>query len=98
MRLVWPTARFPEVGVVYTIREVRTVTIGPNAGQPCLFLEGIFNPVIETLGNKEPGMPISAFRPLISKTQEQDVELFRHLLSPSPIDAGLIPAGVELDA
>jgi hypothetical protein len=38
----------------------------------------------------------SCFRPLI--TQEQDVAKFRHLLTPSPVDAGLVPSGVELDA
>lgn len=44
------------------------------------------------------GFKVSRFRPLVTKTQEQDVAKFRHLLTPSPIDAGLVPAGVELDA
>lgn len=44
------------------------------------------------------GYWLARFRPLVTKTQEQDVAKFRHLLTPSPIDAGLVPAGVELDA
>jgi hypothetical protein len=43
----------------------------------------------------EHGYAIARFRPLITRTQEQDLELFRPLLTPSPIDAGLVPAGVE---
>jgi hypothetical protein len=37
------------------------------------------------------------FRPLTPISQEQDVAKFRHLLVPSPTDAGLVPAGVEMD-
>lgn len=39
---------------------------------------------------------VHRFRPLIGISQAQDVAKFRHLLTPSPIDAGLVPAGVEL--
>jgi hypothetical protein len=35
------------------------------------------------------------FRPLITRTQEEDVALFKSLLIS---DAGLVPAGVEMDA
>jgi hypothetical protein len=85
LRVAFPTVRFPVVGQVYTIRDVRTVTHGANAGRPSLFLVGLENPVVEGFGDMEPGMPISAFRPLITKTQEEDVAQFRHLLSGLPV-------------
>lgn len=85
-------AALPSEGVIYTVQSVRpyrwscgTVGIGIDLAEVRREVDG--QPV---------PFGISRFRPLI--TQEQDVELFRHLLSPSPIDVGLIPAGVELDA
>jgi len=48
--------------------------------------------------SKALGFHLWRFRPLVTKTQEQDVAQFRHLLTPSPIDVGIVPAGVELDA
>ena len=51
-----------------------------------------------TWENTVGGFRLSRFRPLVTKTQEQDVAKFRHLLTPSPVDAGLVPAGVEIDA
>jgi hypothetical protein len=42
------------------------------------------------------GYWLARFRPLVTISQAQDVAKFRHLLTPSPVDAGLVPAGVEL--
>ena len=82
------SARFDSdvaVNRVYTIVEVIT----DSRGQVGISLWG--QPLGEFYNVKE-------FRPLITQSQEQDVAKFRHLLSPSPVDVGLIPAGVELDA
>jgi hypothetical protein len=57
-----------------------------------VILQGIANPFDPDDG----AFALARFRPLVTKTQEQDVAKFRHLLTPSPIDAGLVPAGVEL--
>jgi hypothetical protein len=96
-------ANYPEVGVVYTVRKVVITSFGPHKGEPSLLLEEVVNtPAInprlfpDVHSPLEASMPVDAFRPLITRTQEQDIALFHHLLSPSPADVGLIPAGVEL--
>lgn len=85
----------PEAGAVLTVRDVRQ-----NAqGETCLRFVEIINPTVATqCGTAERGYEAFCFRPLITRTQEQDLELFRPLLVPNPVDAGLVPAGVELDA
>ena len=84
---------FPVKGLEYTVRGVSSFgTYGLG-----LLLVEVANPIARWQnGVHEAAWNIDCFRPLI--TQEQDLALFRHLLSPSPADVGLIPAGVELDA
>ena len=83
----------PVEGGIYTIRDVV-----PEPDGICgLRFEEISNsPRGYADGRDECTFNVTRFRPLI--TQEQDLALFRHLLNPSPVDVGLVPAGVELDA
>lgn len=85
---------FPTYRQVLTVREVHN-----SYGGVGLRFEEIRNePLwIDEQGNSSEAMfDAELFRPIIEKTEEQDVAKFRHLLSPSPVDVGLIPAGVEL--
>jgi len=77
----------PIEGQVYVFVEHRGVTTFPN---------GAFQTLNGLPLNGGGRLWIKRFQPLITRTQEQDLELFRPLLVPSPIDAGLVPAGVEL--
>lgn len=84
----------PVVGDVYTIREV-VGGHGVDKGRAGILLEEIRNPRSPVFG-VEYAFYIERFRPLI--TQEDDVRLIKSLLISNPVDAGLVPAGVELDA
>jgi hypothetical protein len=73
----------PKTDGVYTISEVRDV-------------KGIHVLVLKEFPDVPgTGWETSHFRPLITRTQEDDVRLIKSLLLE---DAGLVPAGVELDA
>lgn len=76
--------------VVYTIREV--VPANPNwthnGDGPGIHL-------VEVSSCRPEGFRAARFRPLTARTQEDDVRLIKSLLLE---DAGLVPAGVELDA
>jgi hypothetical protein len=85
-------AELPVEGEVYEIREVVNWL-----GDTGLRLVGVNNPLIPCLYG-EIAFNVTRFRPLITRTEEEDVAKFRHLLTPSPIGARLVPAGVELDA
>lgn len=64
------------LGRTYTIRDTVLWDL------LCIRLEEVVNPVIKTrVGFTERAYPLICFRPLVTKTQEQDVELFRHLLT-----------------
>lgn len=78
-------------GDVYTIRKTLGADLDGFDGVTLVEIEAPF----EWNGL---GFTSNRFRPLTPISQEQDVAKFRHLLVPSPIDAGLVPAGVELDA
>lgn len=68
---------------IYTIREV---VVHPFTGELGLYLAEVTNAVHPIYG-LEKGYLIKAFRPLITKTQEQDVAIFAHLLNTSRVDA-----------
>lgn len=63
-------------GRVYTIREVIT---HPETGEVGMYLHGVVNE-IHPKYLLENGYVISAFRPLVTRTQEQDMELLTPLL------------------
>ena len=76
---------YPIVGEVYTIRQVEPHPLG---GVGILF-EEVSNHVM-TFDSGRRGEPLfmaSRFRPLVTKTQNQDVALFRHLLTKQGVDA-----------
>jgi hypothetical protein len=86
----------PTLNAVYTIR---SIFVGPYGGLSASFVE------LERSDSSKANYPgqlvgyyIERFSPLVTKTLAQDIAKFRHLLTPSPVDAGLVPAGVELDA
>lgn len=72
-------AVYPELNQIYTIRKVVLCTIGKNAGRPSLLLEEVVNVTsINPLAfgvdsDREASMPIDAFRPLITRSLEQDI-------------------------
>lgn len=74
-------AELPVEGELYVIREV--VNFGGLAG---LRLVGINNPLIPCVYG-EIAFNVSRFRPLITRSQEDDVALFRKLLVPEGADA-----------
>lgn len=77
-----PWGNFPSSGGIYTIRGS---VFGSN-GQHFILLEEVQNPPrLSTVGVVEWGFPVSGFRPLITRTQQQDVELFRSLLTDLPV-------------
>lgn len=76
----WPEAKWPVLNSIYTIRSAPLITHGPRKGGLCILVEEIINPVIPELGTAEPGFPAFAFSPLVSPTQEQDLEHFLPLL------------------
>ena len=84
-RAAYPQATWPVMNGIYTIRDTPIITHGRRKGEITLLLHEIVNPIIHQLGTVEPGMPLFAFRPLVAPTQEQDLELFRHLLEGQPV-------------
>jgi hypothetical protein len=77
----WRGIAAPSLHHVYTIRDVVLYE-----GSVLVRLAEIVNPVIDLdNGRAERCYPLICFRPLISKTQEQDVELFRHHLTGAPV-------------
>lgn len=93
-------SRLPMINEVLTIKEVMVAGDLNSLSSRFQFVGEAARTVIisfHELGH-DWFFAVRNFRPLITKTQEQDLALFRHLLSPSPADVGLIPAGVELDA
>lgn len=75
--------KLPVVGEVYTIRDI----VFPDGGTPCIRLDEISNAVSEYFyGPAECSFKIARFRPLISKTQEQDVALFEPLLNSKSVE------------
>lgn len=64
-------------GAVYTIRAIEDC--GPH-GFGLLLVEVVNSPVRYVSGFSEPVYRIDRFRPLVTKTQEQDLALFSHLL------------------
>lgn len=75
------------VGRVYEVTKVVSITgntVGPYRHErKGLVLAGVLNPY----DVKDGAFALSRFRPLVTKTQEQDVAIFRHHLSDEPIDA-----------
>lgn len=69
-------------GRIYTIREIY---IDPYSDEVQVCLNEIWRPTHpdENFG-RESGYSIDRFRPLITRTQEQDVALFRHNLNSAP--------------
>lgn len=65
---------------VYTIR---TVVSHPYLNEIGIYLEGVVNE-IHPLYGMEKGYSLSAFRPLVTRTQEQDVEMFLRLVDRVP--------------
>lgn len=66
--------QMPEVGSVYTIREIYR--------EKAIRLKEINNDVCKYLdGNIECSFLIECFRPLVTKTLEQDMEIFAPLLN-----------------
>ena len=72
-----PTSPLVE-GAKYTIRSVAMY----DGDLVADFLEAQ-NPEDAKFPESPPGFRIDRFRPLVTKTQEQDVAMFRHLLTPS---------------
>lgn len=76
-------AGFPlNLGEVYTIESVRAHAI---LDVVCIRLVEIASRGPDMTGD-DPGFDSRRFRPLITKTQEQDVEMFLRLASPSPLE------------
>ena len=69
----------PAVGEEYTIREVQgdAVLLVEIHNRPIWF-------VPELGGPGEPNFGVWRFRPLVTKTQDQDVAMFKSLLTPAP--------------
>ena len=70
----------PVSNQILTIREVTY----RRSGVGLLFVE-IDNSAVPTAGGEEISFAVEKYRPLITRTQEQDIALFRHLLDRLPI-------------
>ena len=71
----------PTEGAVYTVRE----TCVHPSGAPALRLEEVRNDPAQYIEAFEEGwLKLSRFRPLITRTLEQDVAQFRDLLADNP--------------
>jgi hypothetical protein len=64
------------IGQVLTIRDIHEDLY---SGEPCLLFEEVFNGM--NAAGREFGFFISRFRPITTRTQEQDVEQFLPLLN-----------------
>lgn len=72
------------IGVIYTIREFGLTMW---FGMPTIRLEEIIR-ILRGRDKEEAGYAITRFRPLVTRTQEQDISAyFKPLLSPERIDA-----------
>lgn len=81
----YPSNRYqlPVKGQVYTVRNVEPGEgVYAHAG-PFIRLVELTNPPHHSDG-VEPSFQASFFRPLITKTQEDDVAMFRHHLAGTP--------------
>lgn len=78
----------PAVGGVYTIRAVVSGH-DKDRDRVGLLLEEIHNPKSPTFG-VEYGFYIERFRPLITKTQEQDIEMFLRIASKAPSNMEMV--------
>lgn len=70
------------LGEVYTIESVKAHAI---LDVVCIRLVEIASRGPDMTGD-DPGFDSRRFRPLITKTQEQDIEMFLRLASPSPLE------------
>ena len=77
-------------GAIYEIERVGRC---PVDGEVVFYLVGLTNIYFDVVSGYVPWR----FRPLTSPTQEDDVRLIKSLLISNPVDAGLVPAGVEFD-
>lgn len=68
-------------GRVYTIEAIGPYPVGRFKGSPCVWLLGVPNKA-----DTFKAFLLERFRPLVSRTQEQDVEMFLSLLNPSPLE------------
>ncbi len=66
---------YPRKGEAYT---VRAVVFHSLSGNPLFLLDEAVNSTWEVDGAREPGFPVSGFRPLVS--QSDDIALFTHHL------------------
>lgn len=74
----------PKERGVYTVREVYSYK-----GLVGVRLDEIMNPNIpfRDAGLAEPSFGVKYFRPLVTKTQEQDIEMFRKIVNQEPVTA-----------
>lgn len=82
----WRGVNRPVVGTVYTVRDVLLTARGTTA----IWLVEIINPSVyvrDVNREMEWGFKATSFRPLITRTQEQDVSLFTHHLDGLPVGA-----------
>lgn len=82
----WHSACPLRVGAVYTVVAVGRAApnAGPFAGEcDTVTLAEVSNPTSYIHGD---GFAVARFRPVITKTQAQDVEMFLRLASPSPLE------------
>ena len=84
----------PVVGRVYTIVWVGHWDWFNTSGTAVHLAEVNRKPDCD--GVKNP-FGLRRFKPLITRTQSDDVALIKSLLISNPVDAGLVPAGVEFD-
>lgn len=74
--------KYPLCGHTYTIRKVTRDSV---SNEPIILLEEVVNTTWEIPSSLEPGFPIRYFRPLITRTLEQDAAQFRKLLNTTPV-------------
>lgn len=71
----------PRAGTIYTVREIDQ---GPGV-YDCIRVMEITNPTCDD--GWEPSWVIKRFRPVVTRSQEQDVAIFRPILDQVPVDA-----------
>lgn len=79
-----PKNGFPLEGRVYTIRELKFSPFHSNG--LCAVLHELPNPWRGD-PDYDAGWAVARFRPLVTRTQSEDVALFRKLLVPEGVDA-----------
>ena len=76
---------YPVKGVIYSIREIIVSDVIQN--ELCIRLNEIHNPIINyNNGTEELMFYVYHFRPLITKTQEQDIAIFNKLLKTKKVE------------